>query len=85
MIAAEHKIFMKGGSFMLPFAILLEATPQTLNNQVTNITDILGIISTVAGIILTCWLFLVPQALKVGGKAIGWAKSLMGTGGRRRR
>ena len=70
---------------MLPLAILLEATPESLSGHVNNIEALLGIISTVAGIILTCWLFLVPQALKIGGKAIGWAKSLMGTGGRRRR
>lgn len=71
---------------MFPAALmLLEATPETVAGQVQNINSILAIISTVAGIILTCWLFLVPQALKVGGKAIGWAKSLMGTGGRRRR
>lgn len=70
---------------MLPLAILLDATPETVAGQVTNIESLLGLITTVAGIILTCWLFLVPQALKVGGKAIGWAKSLMGTGGRRRR
>lgn len=69
---------------MLPIA-MLDATAETLSGQVTNITSLLGIISTVAGIIVGAWIFLVPQALKVGGKAIGWAKSLMGTGGRRRR
>ena len=72
---------------MYPFAIvpLIDATAETVAGQVSNVTSILGLITAVSTIILGCWLFLMPMAMKMGGKAIGWAKSLMGTGGRRRR
>ena len=70
---------------MHPALMMLDVTAETVSGQIQNVKDFLGIITTVGGIILGLWIFLVPQALKVGGKAIGWAKSLMGTGGRRRR
>lgn len=36
-------------------------------------------------VIAGCFLFLIPVAIKFTGKTIGFVKSLMGTGGRRRR
>lgn len=70
---------------MTPFALMLFEGGADVAGQVSNVQSILGLITTVAGLIIASWIFLVPQALKIAGRAIGWAKSLMGTGGRRRR
>lgn len=53
---------------------------------VTNIvTSFFSEFSALAGIIAGSFLFLIPVAIKFTGKTIGFTKSLMGTGGRRRR
>lgn len=57
-----------------------------------SIADVVSIVgqfftnfTTLAGIIAGSFLFLLPVAIKFTGKTIGFVKSLMGTGGRRRR
>lgn len=53
---------------------------------VTNIvTSFFSEFSALAGVIAGSFLFLIPVAIKFTGKTIGFVKSLMGTGGRRRR
>lgn len=41
--------------------------------------------TSIAGIVIGSLVFMIPLGLKVMGKTIGFTKSLMGTGGRRRR
>lgn len=57
-----------------------------------SISDVTSIVSSfftqfgaLAGVIAASFLFLIPVAIKFTGKTIGFVKSLMGTGGRRRR
>lgn len=49
------------------------------------VTSFFSEFSALAGIIAGSFLFLIPVAIKFTGKTIGFVKSLMGTGGRRRR
>ena len=49
------------------------------------VTSFFSEFSALAGIIAGSFLFLIPVAIKFTGKTIGFTKSLMGTGGRRRR
>lgn len=57
-----------------------------------SISDVTSIVSqfftqfgALAATIAASFLFLIPVAIKFTGKTIGFVKSLMGTGGRRRR
>lgn len=57
-----------------------------------NMTDIISIVTSffteftsLGAVIAGTTLFLIPVAIKFTGKTIGFVKSLMGTGGRRRR
>ena len=57
---------------------------------ISDITSIVSAFFTQIGAVATTVLtasvvFLIPIGIKFTGKAIGFAKSLMGTGGRRRR
>lgn len=55
-------------------------------SEVTGIvTSFFSQFSALAAIIAGSFLFLIPVAIKFTGKTIGFTKSLMGTGGRRRR
>lgn len=52
---------------------------------ITSVQALFGLITTLIVIVVANWPFLVSLFMKIGGKVIGWVKSLMGTGGRRRR
>lgn len=54
-------------------------------DAITSVTALFGLISVLVVIVAANWPFLVSLFMKIGGKVIGWVKSLMGTGGRRRR
>lgn len=49
------------------------------------VTEFFGQFSALSTVILGSALFLIPVGAKFAGKTIGFVKSLMGTGGRRRR
>lgn len=52
---------------------------------ITSVEALFGLITTLTVIVVANWPFLVSLFMRIGGKVIGWVKSLMGTGGRRRR
>lgn len=56
-----------------------------MSDIVEVVTAFFGQFSALATVILGSVLFLVPVGAKFAGKTIGFVKSLMGTGGRRRR
>lgn len=49
------------------------------------VTSFFSQFTALASVILGSVLFLIPVGAKFAGKTIGFVKSLMGTGGRRRR
>ena len=56
-----------------------------LSNVIGVVTEFFGQFTALATVIAGSFLFLIPVAIKFTGKTIGFVKSLMGTGGRRRR
>lgn len=55
------------------------------STAISSVTSLFGLISILIVIVCANWPFLVSLFMRIGGKVIGWVKSLMGTGGRRRR
>lgn len=73
---------------MFDLYALTASVPDNISNSSTAITSVealFGLISALIVIVVANWPFLVSLFMKIGGKVIGWVKSLMGTGGRRRR
>lgn len=56
-----------------------------ISDVISVVTQFFSQFSALAAIIAGSFLFLIPVAIKFTGKTIGFTKSLMGTGGRRRR
>lgn len=56
-----------------------------ISDVVSVVSQFFSQFSKLAGVIAGSFLFLIPVAIKFTGKTIGFVKSLMGTGGRRRR
>lgn len=68
------------------FPILLGEGGGSISDVTSIVTQFFTNIGTLAStVIAASFLFLIPVAIKFTGKCIGFAKSLMGTGGRRRR
>ena len=59
--------------------------PVVSTDPVTSVTALFGLITALITIVVAQWPFLISLFMRIGGKVIGWVKSLMGTGGRRRR
>lgn len=73
---------------MFDLYALTASVPDNISDGSTAITSVealFTLISTLIVIVVANWPFLVSLFMKIGGKVIGWVKSLMGTGGRRRR
>lgn len=56
-----------------------------MTDIVTIVGDFFTQFTALGAVIAGTTLFLIPVAIKFTGKTIGFVKSLMGTGGRRRR
>lgn len=79
---------MKGGVKVFNLLGLSASVPDSISSSSTAITSVqalFGLITSLIVIVVANWPFLVSLFMKIGGKVIGWVKSLMGTGGRRRR
>lgn len=57
----------------------------SIADVVSVVTQFFSQFTALAAVIAGSFLFLIPVAIKFTGKTIGFVKSLMGTGGRRRR
>lgn len=56
-----------------------------ISDVISVVTQFFSQFTALAAVIAGSFLFLIPVAIKFTGKTIGFVKSLMGTGGRRRR
>ena len=56
-----------------------------VSNVISIVTEFFSQFTALSAVIAGSFLFLIPVAIKFTGKVIGFVKSLMGTGGRRRR
>lgn len=68
------------------FLPLIAGSADTVSTDpISSVTALFGLITALVTIVVANWPFLVSLFMRIGGKVIGWVKSLMGTGGRRRR